>query len=146
MSKCSKERPSSDRHAIKFGMREYNNDNQCPMRTNVLKQRPQEVTDPIPESILEEVSDDLVLLRCQLCELNQTILAKFIPEPWFNKQVILERLMEVRRSILKTIQMDLSRSDLVDLALVLDLVDRIEDTINDEEETTNGVCEPELQD
>lgn len=127
---------TTEQNTVKPGPREHKLVQECPMRTNVLKPHPQEVTNPIPESILEEVSDDLVLLRCRLCELNMPDLAKFIPEPWFNKQVILERLMEVRRSILKTIQMDLSRSDLVDLALVLDLVDRIEDTINDGEEAT----------
>lgn len=99
MSKCSKERPSSDHPAIKFGMREYNRDNNCPMRNQVLKQLPQEVTDPIPESILEEVSDDLVLLRCRLCESNMPDLAAFVPEPWFDSGIIMERLSEIANGV-----------------------------------------------
>lgn len=166
MSKCSKMGRTSVPTSVKPVPRELNHEKACAMIQQYLKPQMPEHEMPyrscmgcasptclscpeetfVHESVIEQVSDDLSLLRCQLCELNQSLLAKFTPEPWFNKQVILERLMEIRRSLDKTIRMDPSRSVLVDLALVLDLIDRIEDTINDEEDDENGVRESELQD
>lgn len=69
------------------------------MRTNVLKPLPSELTQPILESILEEVSDDLVLLRCRLYELNMPGLAAFCPEPWFDEPIILERLSGIALAV-----------------------------------------------
>lgn len=81
---------------VKFGQQELTSEHQCPMRTNVLKRRTPE--EPfINPSILEQVSDDLVLLRCFVCKLAgpNSELVSLVPEPWYNKSIILKRLMEL---------------------------------------------------
>lgn len=152
MSNCHKQHMSASQ-SEKSGPRELTHEQACDMLNRYPKPRPQDLThkyptcygcasstclscpeeDFMPDYMVESVSDDLVLLRCQLCELNYPALSKFVPEPWFNMKIIQERLMMIRQSIDHYVS-DASTRYISKLCDILVLIDHLDATLEDGDE------------
>lgn len=86
----------------------------------------------VDESVLEQVSDDLSLLRCHFCEwTDNPTYAHFCPEPWFNKEIILERLNSLKDVLRLAGGEAVPEAKLTEQGLMDDLIDRIIQTIED---------------